>query len=173
MQIDGREIGPSLILPELVSGRVVEGQTCGRFDQNERHDCANVVQHITRGNAQRINPGVREIAIARRIPRRTIAARMGLAVYLDCKPRTAVEKVEDVRAAGVLATEFEAARPCSKHLPKQHFRRAHGAAQLASAWDAASACCWRDVLEQRLSPPSVLRTATSPRQARGGTRRPA
>ena len=171
MQIDRREIGTSLIHPELVSGRgaaqrVVERQMCGRFDQNERHDCASVVQHITRGNAQHINPGVREIAIARRMPRRMIAARMGLAVYLDCKPRIAAEKVEPVRAAGVLATEFEAARPSSEHLPKQHFWQAHGAAQLASAWDSASACCWRDVLEQRLSPPSVLRTATSPRQAR-------
>ena len=165
-----------LILSELVSGRgtarrVVEGKARHRLLDDVAHDGNQISQHLPRRNPQRPNIGMKEIRIAQFIVRRPIAARMCFAVYLDRQSRIAAEKVEDVGTAGVLATEFEAARPCSKHLPQQHFWQAHGAAQLASARDAASFSSWRDIFEQPLSPPSVLRTATSPRQARGGTRR--
>jgi len=149
---------------------VVEGKARHRLLNDVDHDGIQISQHLPRRNPQRPNIGMKEIRIAQFIVRRPIAARMCFAVYLDRQSRIAAEKVEDVRAAGVLATEFEAARPCSKHLSQQHFRH-HGAAQLASARDAASFSSWRDILEQPLSPPSVLRTATSPRQARGGTQR--
>ena len=161
------------ILLELVSGRgtarrVVEGKPRCRFHQDERHDSTNVTQHIPRWNAQRGNPGPSEIDVAHRVAFRPVAARMAFPVDLDREPRIAAKEIQNIGAAGVLAAEFEAARSGSKRAPKQYFRQAHRAPQLPRPRNAATFGFGRDILEQSISPPSVLRTATSPRQARGG-----
>ena len=160
-----------LFLPELVSGRgttrrVVEGKPRRRFNQNEHHNRTDVIQYIARRYAHCANPDLREICIANGVARGLIPARMGFAIDFDRQPGIAAEEVEDVRTAGVLTPEFETVRACPKNTPKDHFRQAHQMTQLAGARNSATLRLGCDILEHPLSPPSVLRTVTSPRQAR-------
>src|SRR3546814_20984326 len=67
----------------------------------------------------------REPAIAPRIPCRSIAARMGFAIDLDCKPRRTTIELKDIIDGRILTAETQTSSVSPKRQPEHDLRRAH------------------------------------------------
>ena len=96
-----------------------------------------LMNYIKCEKAQRYNAMAREECIASLIPLRIITHIVGVTVYLDRDGGFAAIKVEGVGIQPMLTPEFVRARPSSKMLPKQDFRRRHLPPQPTGALDAA------------------------------------
>jgi hypothetical protein len=162
------------ILPELVSGRgtarrsrVVEGQPQDRLRDNSAHYGIKVRKHLASRDSQSLDSSGTEPRVSRGVSLGSTATVMRFSVELDGEPRIAAEEVEIVRPGRMLASELQTCGSGSKHLPEEHFREAHFAAQAACLPNRSSSASWRDVLEHGVGPSTMLRMVPLPETSSG------
>jgi hypothetical protein len=101
-----------------------------------RHDrCSHAIwvfEHVSRRYSQYSITSLSKEIGTPFIPLGPIAPVMRLAVDFDDEPRLAAVEVDDVGIDRVLLAEADVAGGTAEALPQQHFREAHGAAELAS-----------------------------------------
>jgi len=168
----GPMTGTGSILPELVSGRgtrrrsrMVEGQSCLRFDNDPADHGVGIPQYVSSCDAERLDPGVLERGVTEFIALRTITPRMRLAIDLYGEACVATEEVEDVLTARMLAAKFEAAGMPAKHLPQDNFRQAHFAPEVTCSRRRSRTRLRCNVLKH--GPSTMLRTVPLPETSSG------
>jgi hypothetical protein len=165
-------VHPSLILPELGSGRgtarrsrVVEGQARRRFVNNPPQHRVRVVEHGSCRNTQRLNSNRLQPFVTRGISLRTVAARMGLTVDLHGKPGIAAEKIEHISACRMQPAELQPGRALAEPMPEDHFGKGHLTPQPARVGCGTRSRLRCDVFEH--GPSTVLRTVPLPETSSG------
>jgi hypothetical protein len=117
---------------------MVEGATFVRRGDNRFHGCRYIAQDVDRGNAHNFDTAAGEECVAAFIAFRLAAHFMALPINLNRQARFGAEEVGDERPGRMLTAKFEAVRPQSKLLPKQHLRQAQAPAKLPGERDRRS-----------------------------------
>jgi hypothetical protein len=146
---------------------VVEGQAQDRFCHDPAHHAIEVRQHLPSRDSHRFDTRSSEPAVSRGVAGGTVSPLMGFAVDLYRKACIAAEEVEVVRAGRMLASEFQACRSGSKHLPEENFRKAQFSAEAARLSNGSSSAARRDVLEHCGCPSTMLRMVPLPETSSG------
>jgi hypothetical protein len=103
----------------------VEGRPSHAPSHNHSQHSVNVIEHVTRRNAQHREARPFQICLAQRINARLLTEFMHCSVNLNQQTRRKACEVGDIAAHRVLSSEFESCRSTAKGPPKQDLRQAH------------------------------------------------
>jgi hypothetical protein len=90
-----------------------------------------IIQHVSGWDAQDANALARQPLISNRVSGRPVTSVVRFTVDLDRKVCCGAEKVEHIRAGGVLASIANTIRFLSELLPEEDFRQAHSSPELS------------------------------------------
>jgi hypothetical protein len=134
---------------------VVEGPTRAGGGDKEQH-AFEIIEHIARRNAQRVEADTMQDAIASEITMRVVAHRVRHAIHFDQEAALKAGEIGNVAAARELAAKSKPVGALSELLPEDNLGQRHPAAEPACATDVRVGRANRAMPNARCIGPSTM-----------------